>query len=319
MPRPCRRTAVLALAAALTLTAPLAAPAAAAPTTAGHTYPELLSLRPGSEPEGIAKGPGTTYFAGARSDGAIYVGDVSDGTRNRLVPGREGGAARGMMLDRSTGVLWVAGDERDVTDDEAPTTSTVRAYDSRTGALVREIVVPGQRFLNDVMVTEDAVYVTDSFNPELIVITDDDVVVRPLTGDFVQPQGFGANGIRDLPGGNLVLTADGALYRVRPATGVADRIEVSGPADLTGGDGLERRGRTLYVVHGFERDSVAVVRLAKGSRRGAVTGELGLDDRLDRPTTAVLVAGDLYAVNGRFSVEMTPDTRYWVTRISVPE
>lgn len=312
MTRTVRSAAVLALTAALALSAPLATPAAAA-----HA-PEILSLKPGSQPEGIAKGPGTTYFAGARSDGAIYVGDVTDGTRRRLVAGREGGAARGMMLEERTGLLWVAGDERDVDDPEAPTTSTVRAYDSTTGDLVHEIVVPGQRFLNDVQVTPEAVYVTDSLNPELIVINGDVHVLRPLIGDFVQPEGFGANGIRELPGGNLVITAGGDLYRVRPATGLADRIEVSGP-DLTGGDGLERRGRTLYVVHGFSRDSVAVVRLAKGSRRAAVTGELGTEDRLDRPTTAVLVAGDLYAVNGRFSVPPTPDTRYWVTRISVPE
>ena len=187
----------------------------------------MLSLRPGSQPEGIAKGPGTTYFAGARSDGAIYVGDVKDGTRNRLAKGREGGAARGMMLDRSTGLLWVAGDERDVDDATAPTTSTVRAYDSTTGALVREIVVPGQRFLNDVQVTPDAVYVTDSLAAELVVVTDDGFSLLPLTGDFVQPAGFGANGIRQLPGGDLVITSGGDLYRVARETGVADRIELS--------------------------------------------------------------------------------------------
>ena len=318
MPRPSRRAATLTLTAALALTAPLATPAAAAPAAADATYPEILSLRPGSQPEGIAKGPGTTYFAGARSDGAIYVGDVSDGTRNRLVQGREGGAARGLMLDEASGLLWVAGDEREVSDPEAPTTSTIRAYDSRTGALVREVVVPGQRFLNDVMITDDAVYVTDSLNPELVVVTPEGYFLLPLTGDFEQPAGFGANGIRDLPGGNLLITAGGDLYKVRPTNGVAYRIELSGP-DLTSGDGLERDGRTVYVVYGFSRDSVAVVELGRGSRSGSVTGELGKRDRLDRPTTAVLVDGDLYAVNGRFAVPPTPETRYWVTRISVPE
>ena len=144
-----------------------------------------------------------------------------------------------MFRDPGTGLLWVAGDER--TDGTTATTSTVRAYDSRTGDLVREVVVPGQRFLNDVVVTGDAVYVTDSLAAELVVITDDGYELLPLTGDFVQPAGFGANGIRELPTGDLVITSGGTLYRVDPGTGVADRIEVTGRR-LTSGDGLELRG-----------------------------------------------------------------------------
>ena len=317
MPRTSSSAAVLALTAALALTAPLASPVAAASTAADSTFPERLSLAPGSQPEGIAKGPGTTYFAGARSDGAVYVGDVRDGTRRLLVEGREGGAARGMMLDERTRVLWVVGDERDVDDPAAPTTSTVRAYDSRTGDLVREVVVPGARFLNDVQVTEDGVYVTDSLNAELVVVTDEGFRLLPLGGEFVQPEGFGANGIRRLQGGNLVITSGGALYRVRPDTGFAREIDLDGRR-LTSGDGLEIDGRTLYVVYGFETDRVAVVELDRGSRTGTVTGGVGRWSRLDRPTTAVLIRGDLYAVNGRFSVPPTPDTRYWVTRIDLP-
>jgi hypothetical protein len=71
-----------------------------------------------------------------------------------------------------------------------------------------------------------------------------------------------------LPGGDLLTVSGGVLYVVDPATGVADRVEVSGlrwasPA-LTGGDGLELRGNTLYVVRGFGRASVVVLRLGQG-------------------------------------------------------
>ena len=51
---------------------------------------------------------------------------------------------------------------------------------------------------------------------------------------------------------------------------------------------------------------------------GVVTGAVGNPDRLDRPTTAVLIAGDLFAVNGRFAVPPTPQTEYSVTRIFLP-
>ena len=308
MPRTTRSAAVLAVTASLALTAPLAGTAAAA----GPTFPSTIALAPGSQPEGIAKGTGTTLYAGARSDGAVYELDARTGERTLLAEGREGGAARGLMLDRSTGLLWVAGDER--TAGTTATVSTVRAYDSETGELVREVVVPGQRFLNDVQVTRDAVYVTDSRSAELVVITDEGFTLLPLTGDYVQPTGFGANGIRELPGGDLVITSGGVLYRVDPDTGVADRIEISGRS-LTSGDGLELRGSTLYVVYGFSTDEVAVVKLKNGGRTGAVTGAVGDPDALDRPTTAVFAAGSLYTVNGRFSTPPTPTTTYDVTRV----
>lgn len=314
--RTVRSRAVSSLAAALALAAPLAlsAPAATAAST-GDKPPNTIELADGSQPEGIAKGYGTRFYAGARSDGAIYRADARTGSRTLLVPGREGGAARGMMLDRETGLLWVAGDER--TAGTTETVSTVIAYDARSGERVRRIVVPGQRFLNDVQVTEDAVYVTDSRSAELVVVTGRGSRLLPLIGDYVQPPGFGANGIRQLRNGKLVITSGGVLYRVNPGSGVARVIQLEGRR-LTSGDGLELRGRTLYVVYGFSTDEVAVVELAVGGRSGVVTGAVGNPDRLDRPTTAVLVAGDLYAVNGRFSVPPTPETEYTVTRIFLP-
>ncbi len=254
-----------------------------------------------------------------------------------------------MQLDRRTGLLWVAGDER---EPDGSTTSTVKAYD-RDGALVERLVVPGTRFLNDVQVTGDAVYVTDSLSAELVVVHGGSFSLLPLTGDWVQPSGFGANGIRELPGGDLVITnsSTGGLFQVEPATGVAARITLRGPA-LSSGDGLELRGDTLYVVYGFGTDAIAVVHLEGTDREGTdrdddgrdddgrdrgrtatpadsrdddhdevvtgtVTGRL-TDPDLDRPTTAVQLAGALYAVNGRFSTPPTPTTAYSVVRVALP-
>ncbi len=69
-----------------------------------------------------------------------------------------------------------------------------------------------------------------------------------------------------LPGGDLLAVSGGVLYAVDSASGVAGRVEVQG-ATLTGGDGLELRGNTLYVVRGFNpRASVVVLRLGQGAR-----------------------------------------------------
>ncbi len=79
--------------------------------------------------------------------------------------------------------------------------------------------------------------------------------VLTLTGNYVQPAGFGLNGIRVLLGGDLLAVSGGLLY-----------AEVQGET-LTGGDGLELRGNTLYVVRGFNpRASVVVLRLGHGAR-----------------------------------------------------
>ena len=180
--RTLRSRAASSLAAALALAAPLALSAPPAAASSGdEPFPHRIELADGSQPEGIARGYGTRFYAGARSDGAIYRADARTGSRTLLVPGREGGAARGMVLDRETGLLRVAGDER--TAGTTETLSTVIAYDARTGERVRRVVVPGQRFLNDVQVTEDAVHVTDSLSAELVVVTDRGSRLLPLLGD----------------------------------------------------------------------------------------------------------------------------------------
>lgn len=266
MSRTSSRTAVVLTTLALAVT-PLS-------PAAGDQRPDRIALETGSLPEGIAAGPGTTSFVGARSDGDISVGDVRDDEVTLLVDETTPGAAAvGMHYDDRSGLLWVAGGGPGA----GRGLGTVTAYDGAEE--VFQTTVPGAGFLNDVAVTRDAVYVTDSFDDALVVLPlgprglpDGSATRLPLTGDYVQPAGFGANGIRELPGGDLVVVAGGVLYAVDPATGVADAIEVSGARRLSGGDGLEVRGRTIYVVNGYGGDEVVVLRLSGDGRSATTTG-----------------------------------------------
>lgn len=297
--------AVPALALALTPLAPVGA----------AERPDTISLVTGSSPEGIAAGPGTTFFAGARAGGAVYVGDVRDGSLRTLVPG-DGGIAVGLLYDAATKRIWVAGG----------TTGTITAYDARTGEQLYRVDTDTDgtsRFLNDVAVTRDAVYVTDSRNAQILVVPlgraaslpeSDDFEVLDITGDYTQPAGFGLNGIRVLPGGHLIAVSGGVLYVIDPTTGVADRVEVTG-GQLRGGDGLVLRGSTLYVVRGFGRDSVVELRLDRRAGTARVVREI-TDEDFDVPTTAALVAGDLLVVNGQFGDPATAPTE--VVRIDRP-
>jgi sugar lactone lactonase YvrE len=292
------------LAASVGLAVALLAPASPA---AAAGFPETVPLPDASSPEGISGGPGTTYFAGSRVDGSVVRGDLRTGEFSTLVPGQQGAVAVGMLYDHASGLLWVAGGG----------TGTVTAYDGRTGERVfqKKFAPAGDRqFLNDVTITRDAVYVTDSFSPRLLVV-DLGPGGRPtgareplVLQGFTQPAGFGLNGIRTLPGGDLVVVSSaGGLFRIDRATGATTQLLSA--AELPSGDGLELRGSTLYVVNAFP-DAIGVVRITP--KRTALIGTL-TDDDLERPTTATFAAGALWAVNGKFN---TPGaTQFEVVRV----
>lgn len=301
-----------AAALALTLTAPA--------TAASRSFPETVPLPSGSSPEGIAGGKGNAFFAGSRNDGSIVKGDLRTGRSQPFVPGRSRGqAAVGMQYDPGTDRLWVAGGGPGARTG----LGTVTAYDGTTGERVFERVVEGAGFLNDVAITKDAVYVTDSFRPVLVQVPlgpggalPDDVVQQPLTGDFRQPDGFGLNGVRALPGGDLVaVSSSGGLFRVETSDFSTDRVEVRG-GDETGGDGLELVGSTLYVVYAYGQDQVASFRLGPDARY-ATFRDTFTEPAFDRPTTATFAAGRLWAVNGRFDEPDAPTTEYQVVRVDL--
>lgn len=304
--RPTLRSLTLALTAGLTL-ALLPGPA-----QAGAPFPETIPLPDGFQPEGITSGAGTEFFVGSLATGAIYRGDFRTGQGAILVPGGSPPAV-GVDYEDSRDRLWVAGGD----------SRQVKVYDAGTGKQLAAYTVPGAGFLNDVAVTEDAVYVTDSLVQQYVVVPlgpDGQLPraagTRPLTGDFEYVvDEFNANGIVAAQGGRtlvMVQTVLGKLFRVDAATGVSDEIELTG-GDVLDGDGLELVRRTLYVVQN-DQDKVGVVKLTFDLRRGTYTGAI-TDPDLDVPTTATLNSRYLWAVNARFDTIPTPTTEYDVVRL----
>ncbi len=310
---PVKHSTTVVLAAAVLASPLLAAPAqaAAAPavaqvstSSAGHVLRDHVGLPDGFRPEGIASA-GRTFFSGSLADGRIWRGDLITGRGAVLLAGVPGRALRGMQVDPRTGLLWVAGNDR--------TTGIVLAVDTRTGAVVRRVEVPGAVFPNDLVVTRRAVWVTDSRVDRLTAVPLDrrgrpaDAPLRtvPLTGEWPTPEGLRANGIRALPDGTLVInnSTAGGLYAVDPRTGVVRRIALSGSPAVVAGDGLELLGNRLYVVRGSGRSEVSVVKLQRtpSGWTGTVTGVIG-DPRLDVPSTATIALGRLWTVNARFGV-----------------
>lgn len=306
-----RTTSTLAAAvtaAATVLGSLLLSPAA----TARSTFPEVIALPDGFQPEGIAAGRGTSFYVGSLVDGAIYRGNARTGQGAVLVPGVEGNVAVGTEVDERNR-LWVAGGD----------TGKARVYNARTGTLRRtyDLAPAGTTFVNDVVVTQRAAYFTDSVRPRLYVAAVRvDGRLGParrlfLSGPLQYQPGFNVNGIEASPNGRWLLVVQsntGNLYRVDARTGRTRQVDLGG-ASLTNGDGLLRRGRTLYVVRN-RLNEIAVIHLGARYRTGTLTDTL-TDADFQVPTTVARIGSALYAVNARFGTPPTPETEYTVARV----
>ncbi len=295
---------LLAPAAALLALSLAAAPALAA------AFPAEIPLPDGFRPEGITDGTGTTAYVGSLADGAIVSVNVRTGAWDPLADGATGRVTVGLDYEDGAHRLWAAGGP----------TGEVRAYDARSGEVLETYAFTAG-FLNDVAVTEDAVYVTDSMIQQLIVIPlpDDgslpdpaDAFTLPLTGDLQYVVGeFNANGIVASHGWLILVQSNtGLLFRVDPATGDTETIDLGG-ASVSFGDGLELVGSTLFVVRN-QLGEVLEIRLADDLLSGTIVGTL-TPDGVDVPTTAAFIAGRLWLVNARFNTPPEPDTAYWLT------
>ncbi|RKT56048.1 SMP-30/gluconolactonase/LRE family protein [Saccharothrix australiensis] len=287
----------------------------AAPATAEgahHRYPTELPLPDGFRPEGIAIGDEPTAYLGSLADGDILRLDLRTG-RSAVISQGPGTPSVGLKVDRRDR-LFVAGGNA----------GNARVVDARNGAVLKsyEFGGPGA-FVNDVALTDDAAYFTDSSKAVLYKIAfgrrgelPDTATTIPLTGDFVLvPDSFNSNGIAPTPDRKALLvvqSSTGKLFRVGD-DGVAATVDLGGQA-LTAGDGLLVRGRTLYVVQNA-LNRVAVFALNRAGTSGKPVTTI-TDERFDVPTTVAAFGDRLYLPNARFGTPPTPTTPYRV--IAVP-
>lgn len=282
--------------------------------------PDSIPLPNGFQPEGIASGRGGTFYVGSIPSGAIYRGDLNTGQGAVLVPAQAGHQAIGLKWDKRTNWLFVSGGP----------TGMAFVYDADTGAEVAAIslATPPGTFVNDVVVTQNAAYFTDSFRPVLYrvpllpngALPDPPASeIVPLGGDYVfTPGGFNANGIAATPNGKeliIVNSSQGALYRVHPGSGHATLIDLGG-GSVPAGDGILLHGKTLYVVQN-QLNQVAVIHLDSSLASGAID-EIITNPLFRVPTTIARFGNALYVVNARFGTPPTPDTEYEIVRAAPP-
>ena len=202
----------------------------------GGGLPTRIDLPDGFQPEGIESW-GSHLYAGSLVDGAIWKADARTGKGRILVPG-VAGRGRGRAAPRSPGAAL----GRWWTDPDDPRLQGLE----RSAA--PDLHVPDDGLLNDLDITRNAVYATDSLNQQLAVVPlgrwgklppSSAAKTMPLSGDIQYTTGFNANGIA-ARGGYLILVQSntGLLFRVNPRTGQAKLIDTGGYS-VTNGDGLE--------------------------------------------------------------------------------
>src|SRR5207249_464960 len=198
-----------------------APPAAAAPRSAVVVLPGATAA------EGIAGGPGSTFFAGDLFTGDIFRGDLQHGTAELFIDAPDTRQAAGMKFDPASGLLFVAG----------MFTGQGYVYDTATGSTVAlyQFADPADGpVINDVTITREGAWFTDSIHPTLYFVPLAGGVPGPfralaLSGPAAEINGqFSLNGIAaTADGATLVVahTGNASLYTVDPATGASALIE----------------------------------------------------------------------------------------------
>ena len=286
--------------------AALAMPAAAAPA-------EVIALPGATSAEGIANGGGTTFYAGDLFAGDIFRGDIQRGTAELFIDAPAGRMAVGMAADLEHDLLFVAGGF----------TGQGYVYDTRTGATVAfyqfgtpgTALVPSTAMVNDVALTKDGAWFTDSFQPRLYFVPISEAGVLgsfhtlQVTGPAAEISGqFNLNGIQATPNGKTLIvahSANGELYTVDPVTGSSATIAgVSVPSV----DGIVLQGRRLWAVQNINQ--VTRVQLSPNLTSGVIE-EVITSDLFQVPSTAARFGSRLAVVNAKFDTGFPPTAKTW--------
>jgi hypothetical protein len=291
----------------IALAAVLAVAVGSAGAAGPKPWPDTIRLPNGFQPEGIAVS-GRTFYVGSIPTGAVYRGDLRTGRGAVLVEGGAGRSAIGVEVRR--GLIFVAGGE----------TGKAFVYNARTGALVTTYTLTtASTFVNDVAVTGNAAWFTDSVNPVLYRVQfaaagrpGPEVQTIRLTGDLRYVAGFNVNGIEATRSRLILVQSNTGKLFTSTFAGVTDEIELGG-GNVLNGDGILLSGRVLYVVQN-QNNRIARVALNGRLTSGRVTGYI-TDPDFDIPTTVDDHGRRLYAVNARFGTATGANARYDVVQV----
>lgn len=293
-----------------------------------NVFPNILQLPDGFQPEGIAIGNTHEFYVGSTVTGQIYKGNIQTGEGDVFILPSYPTQAGGLSFDMRKGYLYVANGMM----------GAGSVYNSQTGELLEtfNFAVPGTAFINDVVVTSEAAYFTNSLAPVIykVPLQKNGELCLPaqftelnLTGDFsmipnpmIPHLGVFSNGIDASPNGKYLILAStdrGEIYRVDPVSGETVLIDLGGLL-LPFADGILLDGKTLYVVQNLP-NQVAVIELDDDLETGSQIKTIICSD-FGIPTTIAEFGNRIYAVNAHFDLAppggIYPEVQFEVVGVS---
>jgi hypothetical protein len=294
-------------------------------------FPKLVSALTGAPPEGFAIGRSYTAYNGS-IDGSIYKMNLRTGEGEILVEAEPDFDIftdcykLGMRVDPRSNYLFVAGCQ----------IGNAYVFDAETGEEIMQYQLAPEfaTVINDLTITKDAVYFTDSFLPVLyrlplgprgrIPANADAATVIPLPDNFINLDPFccAGNGIVSSADGKTLIVGhsnNAQLFRVDTTTGDVDEIIVDPP--LSGFlDGIVLHENVLYILTPTfgppDPEMIQVVALddawLTGERLGFIT-----DPSLDGPASGGMFGDSLYVNKARYFDFPESDTEYWITKLSI--
>lgn len=280
----------------------VAAPTSADAAPSSEHRSDVIVLPGAASAEGIAKGHGSTFYAGELFTGDIFRGSVRRGTAKKFIDAPDGRNALGMVFDRRHDLLFVAGGP----------TGQAYVYNTRSGQTVAsyQLGSAGSSFINDVTVTADGAWFTDSFQPMLYFVpidkrgTPGSFQTLQLSGPAADTSGdFNLNGIRAADQGLTLIvghSGNAALYTVDASTGASAAIA----GISVGVDGIELAGKKLWAVEPFS-NQITRIRLNSDLTAGTVEKVI-TSDLFQTPSTAARFGKILAVVNAKFDTGFPP-------------
>jgi len=218
--------------------------------------------------------------------------------------------AVGMAADLRHGLLFVAGGF----------TGQAYIYDLRTGATVAsyQLTAPATSLVNDVAVTKDGAWFTDSFQPRLYFVPVNGAGVPAPTFRTLELSGPAAaispisgavnlNGIQATANGKTLIVAHAAnaqLDTVDPATGASATIAGVSVPNV---DGIVLEAGRLWAVQNLS-SQVSRIRLAPDLSSGVVEAVI-TSPLFQVPTTAARFGNRLAVVNAKFDTGIPPTAK----------
>ena len=255
--------------------------------------------------EGVARLNGSTFFAGDLLTGDVFRGDLARGSAAKFIDAPDGRFAAGMKADSSDKLLFVSGGP----------TGQGYVYDTRTGAPLRSYQfqsAPSPTFINDVALTRDGAWFTDSaqallyFVPVVDGVPSSSFRTLTLSGPAADVSGtFNNNGIQAVEGGAMLLVAhsgNGVLNLVDAATGASATVAGVSVPNVDGI--LVTRGHELLAVQNADNE-ISVWTLGTdfltGSQERVITSPV-----FQFPTTVARLGGRLAVANAKFDTGFPP-------------